>query len=193
MATMCLVPELPNPEEVERWQRVASTLDYPSRSIRILPWTSALWMQEWLHYEVQMCQGCPKMYSAMFLLWRMLSHSLLSIYAYTCYVFIFLCILTIQTWSTVFSCSHKTYLHIDIAVKLAGFIMLLFLYPLCKFQICKLFLLDFMHLRMSKFGYMFFHTQHIIKWLYLWNRIRYEHVISIRLLLKARALIWYPI
>ena len=47
---------------------------------------SALWMQEWLHYEVQMCQGCPKMYSAMFLLWIMLSYSLLSIYAYTCYI-----------------------------------------------------------------------------------------------------------
>ena len=31
------------------------------------------------------------------------------------------------------------------------------------------------------------------KWLYLWNRIRYEHVTSIKLLLKARALIWYPI
>ena len=31
------------------------------------------------------------------------------------------------------------------------------------------------------------------KWLYLWNRIRYEHVTSIRLLLKGRALIWYPI
>ena len=31
------------------------------------------------------------------------------------------------------------------------------------------------------------------KWLYFWNRIRYEHVTSIRLLLKARALIWYPI
>ena len=31
------------------------------------------------------------------------------------------------------------------------------------------------------------------KWLYLWNSIRYEHVTSIKLLLKARALIWYPI
>ena len=30
-----------------------------------------------------------------------------------------------------------------------------------------------------------FHTQHI--------NVRYEHVTSIRLLLKARALIWYPI
>ena len=72
---MCLVPELPNPEDWGWWKDDRG-------------W-HPLWTTKRLHYEVQMCQGCSKMYSAMFLLWRMLNYSLLSIYAYTCYVYFY--------------------------------------------------------------------------------------------------------
>ena len=83
---MSLVPELPNPKDWgwwkddRGWHPLWTTLPEASESCR------ELWMQERMHYEVHMCQRCPKMYSPMLLLWRMLKYLLLFIYTFVLYI-----------------------------------------------------------------------------------------------------------
>ena len=84
--------------------------------------------------------------------------------------------------------------YIDSCEKLVGFLSYYIL--LSSLQISDLYVIPTRFYESSKFNeqirmHDFPHPAY--KWLYLWNRIRYEHVTNIRLLLKVRALIWYPI
>ena len=73
---MTLVPELPNPEDWgwwkddTEWHPLWTTLPEASESCRELVRCGC---KKGCTYEVQMCQGCPKMYSSLFLFWRMLT------------------------------------------------------------------------------------------------------------------------